>query len=77
MVLADPVKTPSYGAWEVISSTTYPNRPAALVAKHELLQMNQDRRVRIRPGLISKGQHLCWLMPSDPPGPELSSEPER
>lgn len=75
VVLADPVKAPSYGAWDVVSSTAYPNRPAALVAKHELLEAHQDRRVRIRPGLIRKGQHLCWLAPQVVPGSD--SEPER
>lgn len=61
VVLADPVKAPTRGAWEVVSSRTYPNRPTALLAKHDLLDQHADRRVRIRPGLISKGQHLCWL----------------
>lgn len=65
VALADPVKAPSRGAWEVVSSRTYQNRPAALLAKHELLEQYADRRVRIRPGLISKGQHLCWLTGED------------
>lgn len=66
VVLADPAKRPTYGAWELVSSQVYPHRPAALVAKHELLEVHQDRRVRIRAGLVSTGQHLCWLTQVSP-----------
>lgn len=64
--LADPVKPPTHGAWTVVSSQTYPNRPAALLGKHELLEVHRDRRVRIRAGLVSTGQHLCWLPEGQP-----------
>lgn len=77
VVLADPVKRPSRGGWELVSSQAYPHRPAALVAKHELLEVHRARRVRIRPGLVSAGQHLCWLAASPASPGEGTSPPER
>lgn len=62
VILGDRVK-PLYhpGGWQIVSTAIHPHRPAALLAREQLLTDHQDARVDVRPGLLSTGRHLCWL----------------
>lgn len=61
--LAAPAKRyyPPHG-WVTESETTYPHWPAALLAKHAHLDQVAGHRVRIRPALLGKGRHECWMV---------------
>lgn len=47
--------------WTSLEVVRYPNRPTAIMAKHELLERVAPWRVRVRPDLAVDGRHEMWL----------------
>lgn len=48
--------------WTITSEEVFPNRPAALLAKHGLLDEMAPHRVSVRADLVPTGRHECWLV---------------
>lgn len=62
VTLAHPAKpTPTPRGWTVVASITYPNRPLALLGKHQILDHVAAYRIVLRPALAAKGRTDCWL----------------
>ncbi len=60
--IAAPVKpfvTPT--GWTQLEVAHFPNRPTAVVAKHEILDRVAPWRIRTRAGLVADGRHEVWL----------------
>lgn len=61
--LANPAKPfyPPHG-WDVTAAQTFPNRPEALLSKHEQLDRVAATRVSVRADIVPTGRHECWLI---------------
>lgn len=64
--LTDPAKKyyPPPG-WHITSTTNHPNRPTAILAKHQLLQDNAATRIAAGKHLLDKGRSECWITPTE------------
>lgn len=63
--------------WTEREVTHFPNRPAAVVAKHEILDRVAPWRIRARADLVADGRHEVWLdvAPAGEPVVETQATP--